>query len=210
MAAAKADKGKRVIGYIRVSTGEQELANQRYSILEWANGRGLQVTFIEETVSGMTSYKKRQLGKVIEEIQGGDIIIVSELSRLGRSMVEVISLLSDLAKKGVRVYAVKGGYSFDGSIQSKILSTLLAIVGEVERDLISQRTKEALARKKKEGVKLGRPKGPGKSKLDDKRDEIRILHEKKVSVASMAKIFDCSWPTMKEFIVKKVERGACP
>ncbi len=119
-------------------------------------------------------------------------------------MVEVITLLSDLAKKGVKVYAVKGGYALDGSIQSKILSMVLCMASEIERDLISQRTREALARKKMAGVKLGRPKGPGKSKLDDKRDDIKSLYEKKVSVASLAKIFDCSWPTMQNFIQRKV------
>lgn len=210
MAAVKADKGRKVIGYLRVSTGEQELANQRLGILELANRHSWKVTFIEETVSGMTSYKDRKLGVVAEELNRGDILIVSELSRLGRSMVEVITLLGDLSKKEVKVYAVKGGYELDDSIQSKILSMVLCMAAEIERDLISQRTREALARKKKEGVKLGRPKGPGKSKLDDKMDDIRKLCEKKVSIASLAKIYDCSWPTMQNFIQKKVAAsGAC-
>ncbi len=204
MAVSRADKAKKVIGYLRVSTGDQELANQRLGILELANRHGWKVTFIEETVSGMTSYKERKLGAVAEELQAGDILVVSELSRLGRSMVEVITLLGDLSKKGVKVYAVKGGYELDDSIQSKILSMVLCMASEIERDLISQRTREALARKKREGIKLGRPKGPGKSKLDEKRDEIRNFYEKGVSIASIAKICDCSWPTMKDFITKKV------
>lgn len=210
MAAGKADKGRRVIGYIRVSTAEQDFNNQRLGILTLANQHGWQVTFIEETVSGMTSYKERKLGVVAEELNRGDVLVVSELSRLGRSMLEVITLLSDLSKKGVKVYAVKGGYELDDSIQSKILSMVLCMASEIERDLISQRTREALARKKKEGIKLGRPKGPGKSKLDDKMDDIRNFYKKGVSIASIAKIYDCSWPTMQCFIKKKVAAsGAC-
>lgn len=105
----------------------------------------------------------------------------------------VMRLLSELLEKGIRVYANKGNYKLDNSIQSKIMTMVLCMVMEIERDLISQRVKEALARKKKEGVKLGRPKGvPGKSKLDDKKAEIKTLQDKKVSIASLAKIYDCS------------------
>ena len=132
-------------------------------------------------------------------------MIVSELSRLGRSMLEIMSLLCELLERGVKVFAVKGGYTLDGSIQSKIMTMVLCMAVGIEKDLLSQRVKEALARKKKEGVKLGRPKGvPGKSKLDGKEDEIKALLDKKVGIASLAKIYDCTWPTMKNFIDKKV------
>lgn len=151
------------------------------------------------------SYKNRELGKTIETLKQGDILIVTELSRLGRSMMEIMRLLSELLEKGIRVYAIKGNYKLDNSIQSKIMTMVLCMATEIERDLMSQRVKEALARKKKEGVKLGRPKGvPGKSKLDDKEAEIRTLLDKKVSIVSLAKIYDCSWPTMKNFIEKKI------
>jgi DNA invertase Pin-like site-specific DNA recombinase len=195
----------KVIGYLRVSTGFQDLKNQKLGILKLANEHGWKVDFIEETVSGRVSYKDREIGKVVKELKAGDVLIVSELSRLGRSMLEIMTLLCELAEKNIRVYAIKGNHKVDNSIQSKILTMVLCMASEIEKDLISQRTKEALQRKKQEGVKLGRPKGvPGKSKLDGKEDEIRKLLDKDVGIASLAKIYDCSWPTMKNFINKKV------
>ena len=195
---------KKIYGYLRVSTGLQDLKNQKLGIHELAHKHNWNVHFIEETVSGKVSYKERRLGKLISVLKKDDILIVSELSRLGRSMVEIMTLLCDLSTKGVKVYAVKGGYEINNSIQSKILTMVLCMAAEVERDLISSRTKEALARKKKEGFKLGRPVGSlGKSKLDGKEDEIKKLLDKKVGIASLAKIYDCSWPCMKNFIQKK-------
>jgi len=199
------DSEIKVVGYIRVSTGMQDLKNQKLGILDLGNKHNWKINFIEERVSGKVSYKERKLGKAINTLNEGDILIVSELSRLGRSMLEIMGLLCELSKKGIKVYAVKGGYEINDSIQSKILTMVLCMAAEVERDLISSRTKEALARKKKEGFKLGRPKGiPGKSKLDGKEDEIEKLLDKKVGIASLAKIYECSWPTMQNFINKKI------
>ena len=198
-------RDKIVIGYLRVSTGEQDFKNQKLGILDLANKHNWKINFIEEKVSGKVSYKEKELGKVIDTFKEGDVLIVSELSRLGRSMVEIMTLLCELSKKGVKVYAVKGGYEINNSIQSKILTMVLCMAAEVERDLISSRTKEALARKKKEGFKLGRPKGvPGKSKLDGMEGEIKKLLDKKVGIASLAKIHDVAWPTMANFIKKKI------
>lgn len=195
----------RVIGYLRVSTGVQDLENQKLGVLDFANKNHWKVEFIEETASGKLSYRERELGKILENLKKGDIIIVSELSRLGRSMLEIMTLLCDLAQRGVKVYAIKGDHRVDDTIQSKVMTMVFCMAAEIERDLISQRTKEALARKKKEGVKLGRPKGvPGKSKLDGKEEEIKNLLNKKVSIASLAKIYDCAWPTMENFIKKKI------
>jgi len=208
---AKQREKTKVIGYLRVSTENQDLENQRFGILDLAHKNKWHVHFVEEKVSGKVSYKDRELGKTIETLKQGDILIVTELSRLGRSMMEIMRLLSDLLEKGIRVYAIKGNYKLDNSIQSKIMTMVLCMAMEIERDLISQRVREALARKKKEGVKLGRPKGvPGKSKLDDKEAEIRTLLDKKVSIASLAKIYDCSWPTMKNFIDKKIVKRTSP
>ena len=196
----------KIIGYLRVSTGEQDLQNQKNGILELANKNGWKVEFKEEKVSGKVSYKERLLGNIIEGLQQGDILLVSELSRLGRSMLEIMTLLRELSEKKIRVYSIKGNYELSGdSIQSKVMTMVFCMASEIERDLISQRTKEALKRKKDEGVKLGRPKGPGKSKLDDKIEEIKCLYEKKVSVASLGKIYNCSWPTMSNFIQNKIK-----
>ncbi len=196
----------RAIGYLRISTSQQDLENQKLGILELSNKNNWKVEFVEETVSGRVSYRERMLGKIVDNLKSGDVIIVSELSRLGRSMLEIMELLCRLSEKGIKVYAVKGNYHLNGnSIQSKIMTMVLCMASEIERDLISQRTKEALARLKKEGVKLGRPKGvPGKSRLDGKEDDIKKLLDKKVSIASLAKIHDVSWITMDNFIKEKV------
>ena len=196
----------RVVGYLRVSTNGQELENQKLGILQFANTQGWKVDLYEETVSGRVSYKNRGLGDIVQKLKANDVLIVSELSRLGRSMLEIITLLCELSDRGVKVYAIKGNHKVDNSIQSKVMTMVLCMAAEIEKELISQRTREALQRKKQEGFKLGRPKGvPGKSKLDGKEEEIRKLLEKGVGIAALGKIYDCAWPTMKNFIKKKVE-----
>ena len=166
----------KTVGYLRVSTGDQELEKNKSDILHLANRLNLgKVHFVEEIVSGKVSWKKRKIAEIIESFTKGDTLIVSELSRLGRSMLECMEILSVAVEKGVRVYAVKGNWTLDNSIQSKIVAMAFSMASEIERDLISQRTKEALRYKKEQGIKLGRPKGPGKSKLDKYRPEIEAL-----------------------------------
>jgi DNA invertase Pin-like site-specific DNA recombinase len=166
----------RTIAYLRVSTTEQDLEKNKFDILQLANEKELgQVSWVEETISGRVSWRKRQIATVIDELQGGDNLIVSELSRLGRSMLECMEILSIAFQKGIHIYAVKGNWRLDNSIQSKIVAMAFSMAAEIERDLISQRTKEALAARKKAGIKLGRPKGIGKSKLDQFRPEIEAL-----------------------------------
>jgi DNA invertase Pin-like site-specific DNA recombinase len=133
------------------------------------------VHFVEEKVSGKVPWRKRKIGDVLESLQAHDTIIVSELSRLGRSMLECMEILAIATQKGISIYAVKGKWRLDHSIQSKIIAMAFSMAAEIEHDLISQRTKEALRFKKAQGMKLGRPKGPGKSKLDPFRPEIASL-----------------------------------
>ena len=133
------------------------------------------VRWVEETVSSRISWKKRKIAQVIDELAEGDNLIVSELSRLGRSMLECMEILSIATDKKVNIYAIKGNWQLDGSIQSKIIAMAFSMAAEIERDLLSQRTKEALAARKRAGVKLGRPAGVGKSKLDQHRPEIEAL-----------------------------------
>ncbi len=167
---------QQTIAYLRVSTADQDLKKNRYDILQLANEKGLgKVQWVEETVSGRVSWRKRKLAQVLEQLQAGDHLIVSELSRLGRSMLECMEILSIASQQGVNLYAVKGNWRLDNSIQSKIVAMAFSMAAEIERDLISQRTKEALAARKKAGVKLGRPRGTGKSKLDVYRPEIEAL-----------------------------------
>lgn len=164
------------ISYLRVSTIDQNLEKNKADILHLANNKNLgQVQFVEETISGRVSWKKRKIAAIIEQLQKGDNLIVSELSRIGRSMLEIMEVLNIAIEKGINVYAIKGDWKLDNSIQSKIMAMVFAMAAEIERDLISKRTKEALQAKKAAGFKLGRPKGPGKSKLDPYRLEIEAL-----------------------------------
>ncbi|MHC4455271.1 MAG: recombinase family protein, partial [Planctomycetota bacterium] len=197
----------KIIGYLRISTSKQDLENQKYVVLKLANTKGWRkVDFVEEQVSGRVSYKKRLLGNLLNDLQKSDVLIVSELSRLGRSVLEILEILKVSSEKGIKIFGVKENREINGnSIESKILSTMLAMVSEIERDLISRRTKEALARKKAQGFKLGRPKGvPGKSKLDGKEEEIKKFLNKGLNVTALAKIYDVSWTAMKNFLNKKV------
>jgi len=167
---------QQTIAYLRVSTSDQDLEKNKFDILQLANEKGLgQVKWVEETVSGRVSWHKRHIAQVLEKIQSGDNLIVSELSRLGRSMLECMEILSIASQKGIKVYAVKGNWRLDNSIQSKIIAMAFSMAAEIERDLISQRTKEALAARRKAGITLGRPRGIGKSKLDIYRPEIEAL-----------------------------------
>ncbi len=166
----------RSIGYLRVSTTDQDLEKNKSNILLLAHDRHLgQVQFVAEKVSGKVPWRERRLFNVLEDLKSGDNLIVSELSRLGRSMLECMEILSIAMQQSINVYAVKGNWQLDHSIQSKIVAMAFSMAAEIERDLISQRTKEALRAKKAAGQPLGRPKGPGKSKLDPFRPEIEAL-----------------------------------
>ena len=168
----------RVYGYLRVSTIDQDTEKNKAAVLDFANARGFigRVEFVEEKVSGLKSWKKRKLNDLVQSMNSGDILIVPELSRLGRSLVEVLEVLNVLKDKGVKVFSVKEAFQMNGDdMQSKVMRTMLGLFAEIERDLISARTKEGLAAAKAKGVKLGRPKGPGKSRLDEFRPEIEAL-----------------------------------
>ena len=162
--------------YLRISTVDQDIEKNKSDILKLANEKRLgYVEFIEEQISGKVSWKKRKIFSIIDEAKKDDILIVSELSRLGRSMLEIMEILSIATQKQLKIYSVKGDWHLDGSIQSKVMAMVFSMASEIERDLISIRTKEALRFKKENGIKLGRPKGPGKSKLDKFRPEIEAL-----------------------------------
>lgn len=166
----------KTIGYLRISTNDQDLEKNKSAILNFANDKGLgKIHFVEEIASGKASWRNRKIATVLEDLKEGDAIIVSELSRLGRSMLECMEILSISAQKGISIYAIKGNWQLDRSIQSKIIAMAFSMASEIEHDLISKRTKEALQARKQSGLKLGRPKGPGKSKLDIFKPEIEAL-----------------------------------
>jgi len=166
----------RTLAYLRVSTHDQDVDKNKADILILANRKGLgQVHFVKETISGRVPWRRRKIAQVLDDLRSGDALVVSELSRLGRSMLECMEILAIAAQKGINLHAVKGEWQLDGTIQSKIMAMVFAMAAEIERELISQRTKEALRVKKAAGVKLGRPRGPGKSKLDPFQPEIEAL-----------------------------------
>ncbi len=166
----------RVIGYVRVSTDAQHTENQRLAVLEWANREQVQVDdWIEVRVSSRKSSTARKIDELMERVEPGDLIVVAELSRLGRSVGQIAILVAELVDRGIRLVCIKENISIDGDqdIQSKVMVTMFSLFAEIERDLISERTKEGLARARATGKLLGRPKGPGKSKLDGFEAEIR-------------------------------------
>jgi DNA invertase Pin-like site-specific DNA recombinase len=166
----------KTVSYLRVSTNDQDTDKNKYDILTLVNDKGFgNVEFVEEKVSGKKSWKERALKTVIDNLKEGDRLIVPELSRLGRSMLEIMEILAISKEKGINIYSVKGGWELNGSIQSKVMAMAFSIAAEMQRDLISSRTKEALRARQKQGVRLGRPPGPGKSKLDQYKPEIESL-----------------------------------
>lgn len=194
----------KTIAYLRVSTIDQDLEKNKADILKLAHSLELgHVHFEEEKVSGKVSWRKRKIAQVLEDAQAGDNIIVSELSRLGRSMLECMEILSIAAQKGVNVYAIKGNWRLDSSIQSKIIAMAFAMASEIERDLISKRTKEALVAKKANGIKLGRPKGIGKSKLDQYRPEIEALMANGSTQAFIAKRYQTTEANLHHWLKQR-------
>lgn len=147
-------------GYIRVSTDRQTVENQRFEILQFCKRQGIGIDhWIEETISGTKDPEKRKLGRALRRMEEGDVLICAELSRLGRSLLMIMSILNQCMQKEVKVWTIKDNYRLGADISSKVLAFAFALSAEIERNLISQRTKEALARRKAEGARLGRPKG---------------------------------------------------
>ncbi len=195
-----------IYGYIRVSTDKQTVENQRFEINRFIKKSGLVVdSWIEETISGTISPKKRNLGKLIEKTKKGDIIICSELSRLGRNMFMIMSILNILMENGVIIYTVKERYKLGEDLTSKVLAFAFSISAEIERSLISQRTREALRRKKAEGVKLGRPKGKLNSryKLTGCEEKIRSMLNEGYPKSLISKQLNVSTSTLYLYLKKK-------
>lgn len=196
-------------GYIRVSTDKQDFENQKHGILNYAHEKKFgHVEFVEETISSRKKLEERQIWNLINDtLVNGDVLIVSELSRLGRSTMEIMTIFKHLAEKNIMTHIIKGGFVIgdpNNKIQSSVLIFAFGLAAEIERELISQRTKEALAVKKAGGMKLGRPKGAiVKSKLDGKETAIIELLDKQVPVASIAKIFNVARTTMVNFIASR-------
>lgn len=189
-------------GYIRVSTDKQTVENQRFEIINFAQAKGLSIDgWIEETISGTKNYDKRKLGNLLQNVQAGDLIICAELSRLGRNLFMIMEILHICMNKECRVWTIKDGYRLGDDIQSKVLAFAFGLSAEIERNLISQRTKEALQRKRAEGVHLGRPKGAlsKKTKLTGHEAVIQTLLDKENSYAQIARCLDVDRSTLVRF-----------
>lgn len=197
-----------IYGYIRVSSDKQTVENQRFEINKFCDGQSIAIDdWIEETISGTKNYTKRELGTLLKRVNKGDVIICSELSRLGRNLFMIMEILNICMTKECRVWTIKDNYRLGDDIQSKVLAFAFGLSAEIERNLISQRTKEALARRKTEGVVLGRPKGrkssPDKYKLSGKEVLIRELLRNGTSRRKIAKICKVDRNTLARFIALK-------
>lgn len=195
-----------VYGYIRVSSDKQTVENQRYEISKFSEANDISIDgWIEETISGTKDYDKRKLGKLLNKLKDGDTIICAELSRLGRTMFMIMDILNICMNKNCQVWTIKDNYRLGDDIQSKVLAFAFSLSAEIERNLISQRTKEALARKKAEGVILGRPLGSksAKVKLSGKEDFICELLSHGVPKTQIAKILKVDRMTVDSFIKRE-------
>ncbi|MGD9213092.1 MAG: recombinase family protein [Desulfobacteraceae bacterium] len=195
----------KTIAYIRVSPDDQDYRNQKFEILDYCDRSGMKVDkWLEVEMSSRRSAKDRRIDELLANLKPNDRLLVSELSRLGRSTGEVIQLIKTLTDQKIEFVAVKQGFQINSQnnkdMTSKVMVTIFSLLAELERDLISERTKMGLARAKAAGKKLGRPKGPGKSKLDGKEAAIKEFLDKGVTKANIAKIFGVTWGTMSNFI----------
>lgn len=190
-------------GYIRISTDKQTTENQRFEILKFTKLKQFVVEeWIEETISSTKRLESRKFGHLLARMEKGDVIVVSELSRMGRNLMQIMKILHDCMEKHVMVYTVKEGYELGNNINSKVLAFAFGLSAEIERNLISQRTKEALARRKAEGQILGRPKGSKSQvrKLTGKEAEIHELIKKKVSYSAIGRILGVHRLTVSSFV----------
>jgi len=191
--------------YLRVSTDQQDAQNQKFGILDYCNKNNLSpVKFVEDTASGKIAWQDRIIGQIMTKATKGDLIVVSEISRLGRSTLQVLEILEIAAKKEVSVHIAKNHMIMDGSMQSTITATILGLAAQIEREFISSRTKEALAKHKADGFKLGRPKGQAQLlKLDSFHDEITGYLKKGINKRAISKLIECSPSTLYSWLKRR-------
>ncbi len=194
-----------VYAYIRVSTDLQTVQNQKIAIQEYAKLHNLHnIKWISETISGTKNPEKRKLGELLNIVSEGDTILITEISRLGRSLLMILNMLQSFLEKNVKVIAIKEGYELGDNIQSKVLAFAFGLSAEVERNLLSERTKLGIERARKLGKKIGRKKGeyPKKYKLTGKAAYIKRQRNLGRSKLSLAKELDVTWTTINKFMLK--------
>lgn len=191
-----------VVGYLRVSTEKQHLSNQQDEILRFAQTQNMEIDrWVTEVVSGKKDQKDRKLGSILRRLKNGDTLIVTEISRLSRTLTEIMTIMGHCLDKGITLYSTKDGYAFDDTINSKVLCFAFGLVAEIERNLISMRTKEALALRKAEGVQLGRRKGfcPKFRILSENCAEIVEMLRNGATIVSVCRKYQVSVDTFKAF-----------
>ena len=198
-----------IYAYYRVSTDEQDYENQKSGVVRYCEYKGIEIDkeVVEEGVSGKIDYKKRKLGDLIKKLKDGDLLIVSELSRLSRSMTDTFEMVKVLKDKGVNVYCVKENMEINNTALGLMIMSVFAFSAQIERERISQRTKEALARKKAEGVHIGRKPGSQNklNKLDKDDYLIGACVMQGMSIYQMARKFNVGWATMRKYVRKNYE-----
>ena len=194
----------KTIAYLRISTTSQDCDNQRLAILDYAHGHRMTIDeFVSIQASSRKTLRQRGVLELLKRLEPEDILLVSELSRLGRSVGQIIQMVDYLVRNRIRLVAIKESIELSGKqdIQTKVMVTMFSLFAEIERDLISERTKEGIAAARAKGKIIGRPKGTlGKSKLDGREEEIRLLVGKEVGVTSIAKIMGVSRTALRHFI----------
>lgn len=195
-------------GYIRVSTDKQTVENQRFEIIRFCAKQNINIDrWFEESISGTKEPNKRKLGQMLRRMKKGDVLVCTELSRLGRSLMMIMSILNDCMKNEIQVWTIKDNYRLGSDLSSKVLAFAFGLSAEIERNLISQRTKEALARKKAEGVRLGRPKGRKSSyvKLTGKDKSIQIYLNAGFSKCAIARKLRVHRITLSRYIAERLQ-----
>ncbi len=187
--------------YIRVSTDHQNVENQKFEILTYCQKHNIQIDkWIDEAISSRKPLTERKLGNLLKKLKKGDVLIATELSRLGRNLLEVMGILQNCLEKDCQIWTLKENYRLGSDIQSKVLAFAFSLVAEIERQLISERTKNSLKRLKEEGKHLGRPHGFSYKKLAKSHKHIVEMLDKNMTKAEIAKIMGCSWITIHRYI----------
>lgn len=192
-----------VFAYIRVSTEMQTHSNQKHEISNWCRQRGISVNeWVSESVSGTVAVEKRCLGSLLERMERGDLLICTELSRLGRNMLMIMGILNTCAERGISIHSIKDNFDLSDNINSKIIAFAFALAAEIERTLISQRTKEALAVRRQMGVRLGRPPGISDKRrcFEKNRKTIESLLADGESLSSVARRYGIHRNTIRRYI----------
>lgn len=194
-----------IYGYCRISTKHQQVCNQKHEIQTFADKNNIKIDkWVDEVISSRKHLDERKLSKILKKLKKDDILIASELSRLGRNLLEVMGILQQCLEKDCQIWTLKENYRLGADIQSKVLAFAFGLASEIERQLISERTKNSLQRLKDEGKHLGRPYGFSYKKLQKRHDKIKELLDKNVSKSEIARLMGCTWQTLHRYIKDKL------